>query len=179
MLLTSSLIKEYIKKGNKILIDSYPEYKNPTISSIRITSAKSYWGQILKTPDNSWSLKISNYISLIEDEKSFQCRLMSCVIHELIHTIDGCFNHGKKFKQIAAAVNLRYPQYNITTETAAEDYNITIPESPNKYKVTCTQCGYSYFYKRKSGVWSYVNKPHSPYCCGRCGNNSFTGEVLR
>lgn len=91
------------------------------------------------------------------------------LIHELIHTVDGCFNHGPKFKAHAAEINRAYPQYHISRCESSESvaaYGIEyVPVGTVKYIFKCKNCGQIIRRrKRTKFVENYQN-----YRCGKCG----------
>jgi predicted SprT family Zn-dependent metalloprotease len=61
------------------------------------------------------------------------------VYHELIHTVDGCFNHGGKFNAIAVTIEHMEGISGISgTHTATPDkYRASV----KKYKITCMNDG--------------------------------------
>lgn len=84
--------------------------------------------------------------SLLVDEKKYSgvlaggsrpSLLEETMAHELLHTCPGCRNHGKLWKQYAAAVNCSYG-YAIRRTVETGD-NPEINEA--KYILLCRQCG--------------------------------------
>ena len=92
--------------------------------------------------------------------------IKNTIIHELIHCMPYCTNHGKKFKQYAQIINQKLG-YNIArTGNKKEDYiksNIEYNEQEQyKYKIKCKNCGQIYTRKR-------LNKNFIKYYrCGTC-----------
>lgn len=106
-------------------------------------------------------IEISPWVMELEDTI-----IKNTIIHELIHCIPYCNNHGKEFKQYAKYINSKLG-YNISRAgNKKEDYeksNIKYLEDENyKYKVICTKCGQEFYRKR-------VNKNLTrKYRCGKC-----------
>lgn len=177
MEVTTELVAKYIDAACEIIADCFTGFTKPKISKIELTRAHCYWANITKMPDG-WRVRISKNFSEIPDEMLFQERMMSCMIHEMIHTIDKCCNHGEAFQYIANRINSYYPEYHVCTSTSAIDYGLTENELPNKYVVTCTHCHTEYKYKRKPKIWNYINQSTSPYECGTCGHSTFSGKII-
>lgn len=75
-------------------------------------------------------------------------------------------NHGKKWKQLAYAVN-RATGYPIKRTTSFEEKGINEDEFKNvKYIVKCTGCGS----ERKRTRMSKLVKHPEWYRCGQCGS---------
>ena len=70
--------------------------------------------------------------------------LMNVIMHELLHTCPGCFNHGASWKSRAARVNAKLGYHVTTTETAAnmQAAGITpIGKETARYALVCRKCG--------------------------------------
>ena len=78
------------------------------------------------------------------------------LLHELIHTIEGCFEHGYKFHKVAQFVNTKYG-YNIQVKTKCRAFAEQINY---KYEVVCTKCGSKHKYTRKTNVIKHPNLYH-------------------
>lgn len=108
-----------------------------------------------------YTIEISPWVMELKEEI-----IKNTIIHELIHCMPYCTNHGKEFKQYAKIVNEKLG-YNITrTGNKQEDYqksNIEY-EAKNdyKYKIQCKKCGQIYYRKRLKK--SFTKK----YRCGKC-----------
>lgn len=167
------ILQKAVDNANNCLKKIYSNYVEPNILHFRFTKARSYWANISRIPnqiinsDNEYLIKIGSLFACIKDQESRIRRLEECIIHEFIHTIPGCFNHGHKFKKIASAINLRFPKYNIQTRTAAEDFGIVISEPIKRYAITCKHCGKVFYYSRKPKY------DLSKYYCNHCGFDTF------
>ena len=175
MKLTEKLIEQYIEDAKVIISRCYSSFVPPIIVKITISRARSYWAQIKHVHDNYYELRVSNVFNEISDEHLFHKRLMSCMIHELIHTMPSCWNHGKVFKKMAALINRYYPEFDVQTGTVGEAFGIQDDALVIRYIVKCANCGAESKYQRKPKIWQYINKKNSPYSCCRCGRSKFTG----
>lgn len=115
------------------------------------------------------SCKIEISLSLLFDENPIS-ELENTMLHELLHTMPDCQNHGAKWKRYAAMVNNAYG-YNIercgTTENLIVD---PFAERREKYAVECQGC-HKIIYRQKM---SPVITNCARYRCGACG-----GELKR
>ena len=148
------------------------------ISSIKVnTRAKSRWGLCKKLP-KGWEIEISDRL-LTED--ATQEALMDTFIHELLHTVKGCQNHGPVWKAYAKVLNDKYG-YNIKRCTTAEEKGMPkyTHQIQAKYKITCLGCGCENHYMRRTRAVQYIQKkPINSSCyCNLCGSHSFKVEVL-
>lgn len=157
--------------ANKVLKEVYSSYTEPVIVNVKYTRARSYWAQVRKRGTGMYELIISNVFESIPDEQTARNRFTSSVIHELIHTIPGCWDHRTKFQRICQLVNYRYPQYQLQTSTSMEDVGLVEPLQTPRYLVICKCCGH---------IYNYMRKPRyslDTYSCGRCGHSNFELKV--
>lgn len=93
--------------------------------------------------------------------------ISSVIIHELLHTCRGCFNHGKKWKIYSALVKEKLG-YDISRTQTYEDFGLNKPNEKEeiKYIVKCSGCGAEFPRKR---LCNLVKNPQN-YRCGKCGN---------
>ncbi|MGF6376381.1 putative SprT family Zn-dependent metalloprotease [Clostridiales Family XIII bacterium PM5-7] len=85
-------------------------------------------------------------------------QIKEVLIHEILHTCRGCFDHGKKWKLYAEMVSDAYGYHISRTKDAPEvqpDY---------QYEIRCKQCGSVFYRVRRSKV---VVSPED-YRCGKC-----------
>lgn len=111
---------------------------------------------------NKHHIEISPWV-LELDEKIIK----NTIIHEVIHCLPNCNNHGKEFQKYARYINEKFG-YNISrVGNKKEDYeksNIEYNEKEKyNYYIKCTKCGQSFFRKRIDK--HFVQK----YRCGKCG----------
>ena len=177
MILTEDYVREVLQEASNILDNALPAkmYKNcvRNINEIRFTDKVAWWAKILKGTGvyrNNYEIEVSNALfEAIKDDKVQRQCLLTTLCHELIHTIDGCFNHDEKFKHCAELIK-KYTNncVCVTKNIKLEDWGVKKEDvSAYKYIETCTKCGQ---------VWCYVSKPRDwdriPYLkCGVCGGN--------
>ena len=149
MKLTTSLIREHLRLAANIIKDCYPNFIFKDSYYIRISNARSYWAKIWPGKQ----LFVSNCFEDIEDEAVAVVNLTGVMIHELIHTIPGCNNHGTNFKRICSIIKSRYPQYKEHLQRCSNMEVIGIKARPYRYQIHCSHCGKIYNYTRKP-KWS-------------------------
>ena len=136
-------------------------YKKP--SNFEVNSrAKHRWGQCRHEENGRIVISVSE--RLLHSDVS-DVSAMDTIIHELLHTVPGCSNHGAKWKHYAEVVNSAYPQYHIKRTATFEDKGVVPDPVSYKYKIFCIKCGASSYYARCTKA---VRFP-SLYKCSRCG----------
>ena len=88
------------------------------------------------------------------------------IIHEMIHTCPGCFNHGYEWKRRADRVNrmLGYHVSRTASRADMEAANVKVKREEFKYALECVECGSQYKYNR----WGKALENPSRYRCGKC-----------
>lgn len=100
-------------------------------------------------------------------------KIKEILIHELLHTCKGCFNHGPAWKALAQKVNQAYG-YKISTYVDTRQLNIDKPAPPKyKYKITCSSCKTAFYRQKRSKL---IEKPQR-YRCGKCGGRLIVREI--
>lgn len=113
------------------------------------------------------------------DERIPEEYLEDTIIHELIHTCDGCLNHGKLFQKYCDLVNDCYGCYHISTYVdrwVSEEVEKYYPKKISEYKyiVHCPDCGCKCHYKKATKVIKNIYN----YYCGRCKSKNLWVEEL-
>lgn len=131
------------------------------------------WGRCRKITQYTYKIEVK---SKLLDEDVPHDVLMNTMLHELIHTCNGCMNHGELFKRYAARLN-RAGWYVNTYVTEAELK--AVPQEPTiyRYRVTCEACGKEWNYSRRGAVVRSLQRDlHS--CTCPCGARNFKLEDL-
>lgn len=138
------------------------------------TRAKSRWGNCKR---EFGVYKININADLLDERNSYQ-GLVETLAHEILHTVEGCWNHGPKWKAAADKVNAMYGthiQRSSTQEEKGVAYR-TLPTLRNetaKYKLKCNKCGHEYLYKRCTKA---IQRPER-YACLLC-KGTLSLEIL-
>lgn len=158
------------------------KYTKPTCW--KLSRATSYFGTTIRKKNiitGKWEFVIK--VSLMKlDEAVKDERVMDTIIHELIHTVDGCFNHGPNFKRLASLVNDCYACYNISRCAIADEAGISREvvkkyEKPkHRYTVCCPNCNRKFVYAKQTKLVKILSG-HAGICettyrCP-CGSNKF------
>lgn len=98
------------------------------------------------------------------DEHNSEDGLIETILHEQLHTCDGCFNHGPCWKALADKVNKAYG-YNIKTSSTFEEKGICAPRVA-KYNLVCQGCGHVYNHYRACNA----TKHPQYYRCALCNS---------
>lgn len=118
------------------------------------------WGRCRKNGDGTFSIDVSG---ILLDEGSSN-GVLETLLHEMIHTCKGCFNHKNTWKKYAEILNSKYDFHIQRTDTAANKG----VENPRKriyrYQVRCPKCGNVYQYQKMTNVVKYP----SLYICRGC-----------
>lgn len=89
------------------------------------------------------------------------------VMHELIHSINGCMDHKEKWKAIACKVNWKYGYQIQRITDAGNEYREQVYNKT--YILKCSGCGQEIYREKFTKT---IQHPEL-YKCGCCGN-SFT-----
>lgn len=92
--------------------------------------------------------------------------LKETIIHELIHTCNGCGNHGREFQRMAKHVNQELG-YSVGTYASREEtdyYNQLYSQKENKYFIKCPECGRRWGFKIKGKSYKHPEQ----YRCSKC-----------
>ena len=94
------------------------------------------------------------------------------IMHEVIHTMPGCFNHGSTFQRYASIVN-RKLGYHVSTEETIENMEAAgvkpiIKSEVAKYALVCKKCGKTIAYRQR---WCDLTANPGNYLHTTCGGN--------
>lgn len=117
---------------------------------------------------NKHQIEISKWVMELDDNI-----IKNTIMHEIIHCIPYCNNHGQEFKKYANLINTQLGYDVSRVGNKKKDFeksNIEYNEPPNyKYKIICKACGQEFYRQRISK--NFKRK----YRCGKC-NGTF--EVI-
>ena len=91
--------------------------------------------------------------------------VLNTLMHETIHTIEGCFNHKEKFLRIASVVNKQFG-YDVKTRTPLNEKE-SKPENMYAYTIKCLCCGYEEYRHNKPNEKKLADSWHES-----CGEQS-------
>lgn len=127
------------------------------------TRAKARWGLCTKVSRGVFDIQIA--ASLLDDAIDDQA-VKDTIVHELLHTVPGCFKHTGKWKQYAELINKLMPHYRIKSRSSYADKGVEDLRSTPTYRyiLKCEQCGREVRRQKKSAVVEYPEN----YRC-KCG----------
>lgn len=127
--------------------------------TVYLTRAKKTYGKCSSTPDG-FTIHISKFF-----KDNVLKEVMQTLVHEVLHTLDGCMNHGPQWRSAAEIMNTKYG-YEISRCNSMEMANLTEEDkkAEKKYVIECQSCGALIYRERKSKL---VTETHF-YTC-KCG----------
>ena len=135
--------------------------------SSRLSSA---WGKCRRTIQRVGATRSPIYGIVIARRLLDGCQdfdsLDMVMIHELLHTIQGAFNHGTIWKNAAGRVGLAHG-YDIQRLSDAEELGVSNEEliAQGYHACQCVNCGNIQVNKTEC---NFILHPEN-YCCGACG----------
>jgi predicted SprT family Zn-dependent metalloprotease len=145
----------------------FPGYTKPIIDRVEINPrAKGYYAKIGKIAGKPghFFIRVGGLFALIPDQAVAKRKFKETIMHEHLHTVPGCWNHGEQWKCYASILNRTYG-YDIKRTTDGETLGITKDKPQPKYVIKCPHCGKEYYYVRKPQYHVAM------YRCGRCKQN--------
>lgn len=153
----NELLKEAMEKCTTVGIP----YGN--ITEIKLNNRLSKcWGRCLTKNHKDFWIEINGKFA--KDEFSTNDAIIAVICHEIIHTCDGCWNHGYKFMQYG---KLLTDAYGIKVSATDSAENLTVDSiawnASKKYAVKC-ECGTTIYKDRMCDLIRYP----SYYRCTKC-----------
>ena len=171
MELTIQKIQMAVEKAFDILTECCPSFVKPKFETIKICNRASAWAYVRKK-NGKFYLNVSKLFETMTDEDKFNVRLVGTMIHEIIHTQNGCFDHKSGFKRLASQVNTVYPQYEIQRCNSSKDWGANkYSMNKNVWTLKCNMCGKEYNWLRKP-KYLEVYIDHGSH--GNCKGKGFT-----
>jgi len=135
----------------------YPDKNYKTIKKYRKSRI------IIFEKFNKHHIEISKWVLLLNDDI-----IKNTIMHELIHCIPYCNNHGTEFKKYANLLNYKYG-YNISRvgDKKKDFEKSNLKYNDNKifnYKIICNGCKQEFYRQRLCK--NFIKK----YMCSICGN---------
>lgn len=159
-------LEKYLARCEKILTQLQIPFRHPD-EILPNTRAKKRWGQCVWTP---WGVSININAILLRPDVPADA-LKTTILHELLHTVPGCRNHGDRWKQYAQIVSKATGLNIRRTNDLAREYGFErlcqaqTSEKTYRYLVRCDQCGTSSRYQRAGKVVVHPER----YRCSHCG----------
>lgn len=111
----------------------------PSFYSVKINNCKSSLGRCRKYGYGMYQVELSKYTLNCDKEL-----IKNILLHEIIHLIPNCFNHGRNFLYYMYLINRKLGA-NVVIKNHDKQFG---EQLQYKYKITCKKCGKS-FYRHK------------------------------
>lgn len=179
MTITFDFILEEINKVMNIIYEDLGYYD---INDMQGFSFNSRFKKVLgrtRRKGGDYTIQLNtNFIKVASLNK-----IKEVIAHECIHLVPGCWDHGKKFKEIA--IKLRPYGYSITRTSTDEEYVKLRKEEKDrkiKYIPHCKNCGknmkaYVKFTDRLKVIVEGNNKSSRFFTCPVCGSRNL--EIMQ
>ena len=147
------------------------------IREVQVNGRARRWGRCTKRPDGTYVIQI-NACLLMDDVDDMG--LMDTLVHEVLHTCDGCMNHGPLWKHYADIMNRKYG-YNIKRLNSASEKGLeSVRLSRAKYIIRCLDCGEVYTYEREGRAVKLIKRyGFNSGCSCRCGSRRLSLGDMR
>ncbi len=121
---------------------------------------------------NKHLIEISPWVMQLDDSI-----IKNTIMHELIHCLPNCSDHGKIFKQYAKYINTSLGYDIARVGNKEQDYkksNVEYDEKRQyKYKIECKNCKQTFYRQRFNK--NFTRK----YRCGKCGGKFVVTELTK
>lgn len=119
--------------------------------------AKARFGVCRKTHGQyDYQIELNQQLLHVDEKKA-----MNTMVHEILHSVKGCMNHGPTWTRYANIMNRKFG-YDISRCSSYEELGLEKPKP--KYIVKCTNCKAEIYRHRKSKLITHTHQ----YCCGKC-----------
>jgi len=115
------------------------------------------WGYCKRLPNGTFEISVARVLG---EEDVPKKTLMSTILHELLHTCPGCFNHDKLWKSYGKAIKKAYG-IKIRTTSDAEDMKVE-----SCYYIKCRAC--------KEKIWYPMKPVNRKQQCPVCGSEKLS-----
>lgn len=137
----SRLFSETLSEAHSIGLDVSDEIVSVTVNS-RLSRALGRCSKVWDAWRGHYVFKIEVQPNMLADGLDDRVP-KNTIMHELIHTCAGCFNHGPEFQYRAGIVN-RKLGYDVHTTSDSEQLKaagVVLKEASYNYGIVCDKCG--------------------------------------
>ena len=157
---TTLNVTELVAKAAKMLRDINIPITKSLNPKVEIVKASSFWGMChMDGRGYEFRIRLAQMLLAQPEDK-----IMETILHELIHTCPGCFNHGRQWKEYVRKCNsvyhtdIKVNPYKFAPKRAAE---VKLQDSAAvAHRVRCTCCGTTWDRHRNSNLTLYLERYH-------------------
>lgn len=131
--------------------------------------AKTRFGQIKQIRSDYYEIELNSIHNQVDTPQSVK----ETIIHEIIHSLPGCMNHGTRWKAVCDKYNQTYHTHLSRQSTPSKEYMNSIPKTQNKYALICDKCKHEWYYARNTKLVQSARSGKS-LRCPTCGLQHFT-----
>ena len=160
----NELFNECIDELNSININVEKSRKTKTEIEVKInTRSKKRYGCCKKISKDRFQIEVSQWVMNLNEDI-----IKNTIMHELIHCLPRCNNHGETFKNYAKIINEKLGYHIARVGNKERDFvksNLEFEEKEIKYnyKIICEKCNQNFLRQRISKRFT------RKYRCGKCG----------
>lgn len=195
-----ALVKKKLEDHPQELLEAYVQHalemlrllniEPHALSKISINKrASSFWGKARRRYDrqNGKSIYMMEINQVLVKSAWNQCEkgnceysytfkpLLTVVLHEWLHCVDGCLDHGWKWQTLANKVNAMYG-YNISRTSSAEALGLELDFTETyKYVLECPVC---HTKTGRNTMSRAVKHPEDYHCC-TCRRKGILSTIRR
>ena len=169
-------IKECVELLKAIGIEGMDK-KSYTVKIGRMTNSFGKCGHKVGDLCN-YTITISKYLV----EGGSPEKLHNTIMHEVIHSVDGCHGHKGEWERVARMVNANYEYTPIKRTGSDEGFEAACEKATanrlqKQYVIYCDNCGVVARMQRRSRVVQLCEKGGCGCSCNRCGGTHFYVRV--
>lgn len=164
-------IKEDVELISKLGYNDVDNNKYIPVINTKMTKTLGRCTEYHGREGSEYTIEINNNYLRTADSENVHATIM----HEVIHSVDGCLNHGPKWKSIAKEVSKAYGFKNIERITYDNEY-AKILEKGFRHYVKCPNCGKIWKFSKKDKRVKAVINHHAH--CGICGSKNLIYEYV-
>lgn len=114
--------------------------------------AKRRFGRCSRVPfkDYDYEIELNGQLLHVEEKKA-----LNTLVHEILHSCEGCQNHGPIWKRHARKMNAKFG-YDISTTSSYEKMGLEKPKA--RYVVKCQSCGNEIGRQQRSKLITQTNR---------------------
>lgn len=161
---TKDILNEILEDVQLLASIGYPEITNNSYT-VKINSkrAKSL-GRCSTRDKKHYTITINSYHLKLSPASEVH----NTIMHEVIHSLPGCMNHGPKWKAAASKVNHYYDFPTITrcAEVGQKEEFSDYVNATYKYIVECQSCHSKFRFMRKSKTVAACQTGRARCSCG-------------